>query len=62
MSNVHLSPAIVALQILKFSFKQDQLNFTPDLVADKKDYVISSPVTSQAINELREAEAFEGTK
>lgn len=50
------SPAIVeTLQILKFSFKQDRLNFTPDLVADEKDYVISGPVTSQAINELREA-------
>ena len=28
-----------ALQILKFIYKQDRLNFTEDLVADERDYL-----------------------
>ena len=30
-----------ALQIIKFIYKQERLNFTVDLVADERDYVIS---------------------
>ncbi|KAF8119375.1 hypothetical protein EV363DRAFT_1087854, partial [Boletus edulis] len=55
-----LSPAIAeVLQILKFSFKQDRLNFTPDLVADDRDYSTSGPVTSRAVDELMEAAAYD---
>ena len=40
------SKIIELLQILKFGYKQDRLNFTadPSLVADEHDYVISGPV------------------
>jgi hypothetical protein len=41
-----------ALQILKFTYKQDRLNFTEDLVADERDYAISGPVTPRAVDEL----------
>jgi len=41
-----------ALQILKFTYKQDRLNFTEDLVADEWDYTISGPVTPRAVDEL----------
>jgi hypothetical protein len=41
-----------ALQILTFTYKQDRLNFTEDLVADKGDYTISGPVTPRAVDEL----------
>ncbi|KAG2752595.1 hypothetical protein P692DRAFT_201660537, partial [Suillus brevipes Sb2] len=34
----NLSPATLeALQVLKFIYKQDRLNFTEDLVADERD-------------------------
>ena len=41
-----------ALQILKFVYKQDRLNFTSNLLAQEEDYSISGPVTSWAIDEL----------
>jgi len=41
-----------ALQILKFIYKQD---FTEDLVADERDYMIPGPVTPRAIDELMAA-------
>jgi hAT family C-terminal dimerisation region len=48
-----LSPQLMeALQVLKFSFKQDRLTFTDDLLAVEKDYTIAGPVTAKAIEEL----------
>jgi len=47
-----------ALQILKFIYKQDRLNFTEDLVADERDYMISGPVTPRAVDELMAAGNF----
>jgi hypothetical protein len=44
-----------ALQILKFIYTQDRLNFTEDLVADEQDYMISGPVTPKAVDELDSA-------
>jgi hypothetical protein len=43
------------LQVLKFVYKQDRLNFTEDLVADERDYTISRPVTHRAVDELMAA-------
>jgi len=40
------------LQMLKFSYKQDRLNFTDDLVADEVDYDISGCASKKAIDEL----------
>lgn len=52
----NLSPAVLeALQILKFSYKQDRLNFTSHLVAEEVDYNISGPVSRNAIDELMAA-------
>ena len=53
----NLSPTVLeALQILKFSYKQDQLNFTGShLVAEEVDYTISGPVSRNAIDELMAA-------
>jgi len=47
-----------ALQILKFISKQDRLNFTEDLVAGERDYMISGPVTPRAVDELMAAGKF----
>jgi len=48
-----LSPQLMeALQVLKFSFKQDRLTFTDDLLAAENDYTIAGPVTAKAIQEL----------
>ncbi|KAG6855738.1 hypothetical protein H0H87_011408 [Tephrocybe sp. NHM501043] len=44
-----------ALQMLKFSFKQERLNFTGDLIADEKDYTIVGLVTGTAVLEFLEA-------
>ena len=46
------SPVLEALQVLKFSYKQDRLNFTSDLIAEEADYNISGPVSKEAIDEL----------
>ena len=36
----NISPTMLeALQILKFIYKQDRLNFAEDLVADERDYL-----------------------
>ncbi|KAG1883147.1 hypothetical protein F4604DRAFT_1576265 [Suillus subluteus] len=45
-----------ALQVLKFIYKQDRLDFTEDLVTDERDYTISGPVTPRAADELMPAE------
>ena len=55
----NISPTILeALQILKFIYKQDRLNFTEDLLADERDYTISGPVTARAVGELMAAGKF----
>ncbi|KAG1840695.1 hypothetical protein DFJ58DRAFT_809834 [Suillus subalutaceus] len=41
-----------ALQIIKFSYRQDRLSFTDDLVAREEDYKLSGPLTQQAVEEL----------
>jgi hypothetical protein len=46
------------LQILKFIYKQDRLNFTEDLVAYEQDYIKSGPVTPRAVDELVAAGKF----
>ncbi|KAG2059650.1 hypothetical protein BDR06DRAFT_841592, partial [Suillus hirtellus] len=49
----NLSPPVLeALQILKFSYKQDWLDFTSHLVAEEMDYNISGPVSRNTIDEL----------
>ena len=54
-----LGPATFkALQILKFAYKQGQLDFTPDLIAHKKDYRISGPVSKRVFDELMANEAY----
>ena len=52
----NLSPTMLeALQVLKFIYKQDRLDFMEDLVADERDYTISGPVTPRAVDELMDA-------
>lgn len=41
-----------ALQVLKFSYKQQRLNFTSWLVDKEEDYTIDGPVTQFAIQQL----------
>lgn len=36
---------VEALQLLKFTYKQSHLNFTPDLITEKMDYNISRLAT-----------------
>ncbi|KAG2076652.1 hypothetical protein BDR04DRAFT_1003103, partial [Suillus decipiens] len=51
--HANLSPPVLeALQILKFSYKQDWLDFTSHLVAEETNYNISEPVSRNAIDEL----------
>ncbi|KAG2049883.1 hypothetical protein BDR06DRAFT_892776 [Suillus hirtellus] len=53
-SNLSLT-ILEALQVLKFTYKQDCLNFMEDLVANEQDYTISGPVTSRAVDKLMAA-------
>ena len=54
-----LGPATLeVLQILKFAYKQGQLDFTPDLIAHEKDYGISGPVSERVFDELMANEAY----
>lgn len=60
LQRANVSPLVLeALQVLKFSFKQDRLNFTSDLVAEEADYNISGPVSGKAIDELTIAGKFD---
>jgi len=43
---------LCGLQILKFIYKQDRLNFTEDLVVDDRDCMISEPQTPKAVDKL----------
>ncbi|KAF9524303.1 hypothetical protein CPB83DRAFT_774023, partial [Crepidotus variabilis] len=47
------APLLEALQVLKFSIKNDRLNFVDNLLAKPEDYTISGPLTKAAIEELR---------
>ena len=48
-----LNPALMeALQLLKYMYKQDRLNFTRDLLARDEDYRIEGEVTERAVEEL----------
>ncbi|KIK79700.1 hypothetical protein PAXRUDRAFT_160612, partial [Paxillus rubicundulus Ve08.2h10] len=38
--------------IHKFTYKQEQLNFTMDLISEEKDYMISGPIIPKAVDEL----------
>ncbi|KAH7889501.1 hypothetical protein F5I97DRAFT_1800784, partial [Phlebopus sp. FC_14] len=46
------STMLEALQILKFTYKQKQLNFTTDLITNEKDYVSSSSIIMKATDKL----------
>ncbi|KAG2122879.1 hypothetical protein BD769DRAFT_1360213 [Suillus cothurnatus] len=51
--HANLLPSVLeALQILKFSYKHDRLNFTFHFIAKEADYNISGPVSRNAIDEL----------
>ena len=55
-----LSPQVMeALQILKYYYKQEQLNFTSRLVAREEDYTIEGPLTEAAVDELWETGQYE---
>ncbi|KAG5634203.1 hypothetical protein H0H81_002893, partial [Sphagnurus paluster] len=48
-----LSPGLMEmLQVLKYSFKQDHLNFTEDWIAKEEDYTINGRLTEAAVREL----------
>jgi predicted S18 family serine protease len=48
-----------ALQVLKFSYKKNCLNFVNDLMAREKDYTISGQITEAAFDELYKAGRME---
>ena len=51
-----LHPSLMeALQVLKYRYKQERLNFTGHLVAREEDYSVGGPVTEAAIEELSTA-------
>ena len=41
-----------ALQLLKYMYRQDRLDFTRDLLADEKEYHIEGEVSERAVHEL----------
>lgn len=48
-----LNPALMeALQLLKYIYKQDRLNFTWDVLAREEDYRIEGKVMEHAVEEL----------
>ncbi|KAF5369673.1 hypothetical protein D9615_010259 [Tricholomella constricta] len=48
-----LSPGLMEmLQVLKYAYKQDRLDFTEDWVAKEEDYTIGGEVTESAVREL----------
>jgi hypothetical protein len=54
-----LHPALMeALQVIKFSVKQDRFNFVPDLVAKEEEYSIDGPVSRRAVSELTATNSF----
>lgn len=58
-----LSPAFIeVLQILKFYYRQDRLDFTSEYIAEERDYGIEGEVTQRAVRELMEAGKYEELK
>ncbi|KAG2139326.1 hypothetical protein DEU56DRAFT_735753 [Suillus clintonianus] len=59
--HVNLSRTVLEalLQVLKFSYKQDRLNFTSHLIAEEVDHSISGPVSRNAIDELMAADKLD---
>ena len=47
-----LLPVLEVLQVLKFSYKQDWLNFIESLITDEVDYNILGQVFKKAVDEL----------
>lgn len=48
-----LSPGLMEmLQVLKYAYKQDRLDFTEDWIAKEEDYAIDGKVTEAAAREL----------
>ena len=40
------------LQVLKYRFRRDRLNFCTDILAQEEDYTVEGPVTEYAVREL----------
>ena len=40
------------LQVLKYRFRRDRLNFCTDILAQEEDYTVEGPVTEYAVHEL----------
>ncbi|KAJ7070549.1 hypothetical protein C8F01DRAFT_926762, partial [Mycena amicta] len=51
-----------ALQVLKFHFRQEGLDYTGDLVAREEDYAIDGTLTPYAVRELLQTEKVEELK
>ncbi|TFY65471.1 hypothetical protein EVJ58_g1962 [Rhodofomes roseus] len=55
-----LSPEVMeALQILKYFYKQERLNFASQLLAREDDYTIEGPITEAAMDELLRTGQYE---
>jgi len=50
------------LQLLKYMYRQDRLDFTRDLLAEEADYQIEGEVSERAVRELILAGRFEELK
>ena len=50
------------LQLLKYMYRQDRLDFTRDLLAEEADYQIEGEVSERAVRELMLAGKFEELK
>jgi hypothetical protein len=50
------------LQLLKYMYRQDWLDFTCDLLAKEADYQIEGEVSEQAVHELMSVGKFEELK
>jgi hypothetical protein len=50
------------LQLLKYMYRQDRLDFTRDLLAEEVDYQIEGEVSERAVRELMSAGKFEELK
>lgn len=53
---------IEMLQVLKYSYQRERLNFTTGLLAMPEDYTIEGPVTESAVLELLRAGKVEELK
>ena len=48
-----------ALQVLKYRYKHERLDFTADLIAREEDYTVNGPLTLRAVQELLASGRFE---